>query len=281
MKLTSYKAVSLRKTFLMFAIGFIFVGNSVFASENILQAIQVEGVKDGYNIVLKSDNAAQLKKTVQSPNKIVLDLKGIRASKTINMIYNNTLNVDSVVVEPTGEDSLKIFVQANNIGNAEVYFNTSKAPLGVLGENSPIDNILKTEKNSLILILGLLLTILFGIFSPKRSKNEDKNDRFNLDLSQNLKQRELDFYKGGVNIRGNESTSEKEIRKLRSLEAWQPANSEDPAPRLAMNTAQKFTLRTVPISAKPKTANIDSIKFLDSMTRIYEKNMKKARINLT
>lgn len=127
------KAVNLKEILLLLVvIGFSFIGNKVLASDNVLQAIQVDGVKDSYNIVLKSDDVADLKKTVQAPNKMVLTLKGIRASKTINTIYNNTSRVDSVVVEPINDDTVKILIQAENVGNAGIHFDTLKTPLGVL-----------------------------------------------------------------------------------------------------------------------------------------------------
>lgn len=140
------KVQNLGKIFLLtLALGFCFTGK-VFASDNVLQAIQIDGAKDSYNIILKSDDVAELKKTIQSPNKMVLNLKGIRASKTINTIYNNTASVDSVVVEPTSDDSVKIFVQADNVNNANVHFDTLKTPLGVL-DNS--EN--KTSTDELVL----------------------------------------------------------------------------------------------------------------------------------
>lgn len=113
-----------------------FANSNVFASDNVLQAIQVNGVKDTYNIILKSDDVAELNKTIQAPNKMILTLKGIRASKTINTIYNNTSSVDSVVVEPIGDDSVKILVQATNVAQAGVHFDTLKTPLGVLGNET-------------------------------------------------------------------------------------------------------------------------------------------------
>jgi hypothetical protein len=58
------------------------------------------------------------------------------------------------------------------------------------------------------------------------------------------------------------------------------------------NTIQATALKAAPVAAGPKTTNIDSIKFLESMTKIYEKNgrsdlaqglkanMKKAKMGL-
>ena len=72
----------------------IFSTLATFASENVLQSIEIEPVKDTYNIVLVSDKAVDVKKTIQGSNKIVLTMKDIRASKTLNTIYNNVCEVD-------------------------------------------------------------------------------------------------------------------------------------------------------------------------------------------
>lgn len=353
---------------LMFTISCI--GNKVLASDNVLQAIQVNGVNDSYNIILKSDDLAELKKTIQAPNKMILNLKGIRASKTINTIYNNTSNVDSVVVEPTGEDSVKILIQADNVGNAGVHFDTLKTPLGVLGKpekqkttdeivlNEPMssyepvynDNqdeedtgvsltgvsssavkylksIFKNEKISWMVTFGLFaILVLSGLKTIKGKDNEIK-----VGLTQSLKQREIDMYRErgvGPNtglVSELQSVSPNTSPNANSqnlaganygLRAYQNGTrnpyftSEIQRPRPAVmattpsvnlqqvnnaslkSTMQSTIQKTAPINTKPKTANIDSMKFLESMTKIYEKNgrsdlaqglktnMKKARVNL-
>ena len=92
-----------------------------FAEENVLQTIEIEPVKDTYNIVLVSDKAVEVKKTIQESNKINLYLKDIRISKTLNTVYNNVSNVDTVMVEPQG-NGINIFFQADNAQAATVTF---------------------------------------------------------------------------------------------------------------------------------------------------------------
>lgn len=94
---------------------------SVLAEDNVLQTIEIIPVKDTYNIVLVSDKAVDVKKTVQASNKITLDLKNIRASKTLNTVYNNVSNVDTVMVEPVG-NGVSIFFQAENAQDTSVSF---------------------------------------------------------------------------------------------------------------------------------------------------------------
>lgn len=95
----------------------------VCAEDNVLQSIEIIPVKDTYNIVLTADQAVDVKKTVQAPNKITLEMKGIRASKTLNTVYNNASNVDTVMVEPSGS-GISLFFQAENASNASVSFDS-------------------------------------------------------------------------------------------------------------------------------------------------------------
>jgi len=363
-------------------ISFCFTGTRAFSSDNVLQAIQVDGAKDSYNIILKSDDVAEVKKTIQAPNKMILSLKGIRASKTINTIYNNTSNVDSVVVEPTGEDSVKILIQAENAANAEVNFDTLKTPLGVLDKseaqakkgdelvlNAPMqsykpvyDNsadaeetgfsiagashsasrhlkkILHNEKISWMIAFGLFsIIVLGGIKMIKGNDNDIK-----VGLTQSLKEREIELYRnngagvtselskaslnqtyGGVapqpgagsnyGLRAYQNGARSpylsaEMQRPRPVSApavnpqaslkrpvsqsLQGATQSSVAQNMMQNTIQGAALKTAPAKAKPRTANLDSIKFLESMTKIYEKNgrsdlaqglktnMKKAKVNL-
>ena len=48
----------------LLSLSLLFTTLSVFADENILQSIEIEPVKDTYNIVLVSDKAVNVKKTV-------------------------------------------------------------------------------------------------------------------------------------------------------------------------------------------------------------------------
>ncbi len=100
---------------------------TVCAEDNVLQTIEIVPVKDTYNIVLTADKSVDVKKSVQASNKITLNMKGIRASKTLNTVYNNVSNVDTVMVDSTG-NGISIFFQAENAQDASVSFD-SVAPI--------------------------------------------------------------------------------------------------------------------------------------------------------
>ena len=128
----------MKRVLLLFSMMFSVL--SAFADENVLQTIEIEPIKDTYNIVLVSDKAVDVKKTVQASNKIKLTLKDIRASKTLNTIYNNVSNVDSVMVEPQG-NGISIFFQADNASAATITFDALIASATPINTKKPTQNI--------------------------------------------------------------------------------------------------------------------------------------------
>lgn len=101
------------------------------ATDNVLQSIQIDTFKDTYNIILKSDEKPEAKRVINDENKMMLTLKGVRASQELNTVYNAT-NIDSVAVEPAGNDTVNVLIQAQNVSHANLIFDTLDTPLGVL-----------------------------------------------------------------------------------------------------------------------------------------------------
>lgn len=120
----------------------VFMAMSVMASDNVLQSVQVEPMGDSFNIVLVADNSTSVKKTIQSSNRILLSLKGIRASKTLSTVYKNVSNVDNIIVEPFGVDGLNIIFQAENASNASVTFDSLVSSVKVENRANPKKEIL-------------------------------------------------------------------------------------------------------------------------------------------
>ena len=318
---------------------------SVCAEENVLQTIEIVPVKDTYNIVLVADKAVDVKKTVNAPNQVTLNMKDIRASKTLNTVYNNVSNVDTVMVEPQG-NGLSIFFQAENAAGTSVSFDSlapvittkTRTETQKLRLNNPVESYapiykedLSQEKTSSLFnrlknssamegikdsveeenvsdtvnkvfsfgLVGLLAFSLVKLF--KRKEPEMK-----IGLSQGLNEREIDMYKGAQPIGNSYVNVEKPFTTVNyGLNAYQkenrnPYEAEAPIhnPRLRnyMNpvsnynvqtasqpqrpvaqTAVKTTVRknTTPVNTAPVNQgnpNVDNLKFLESMTAIYEKS---------
>ena len=333
----------MKRVLLLF--GMMFSVLTAFADENVLQSIEIEPVKDTFNILLVSDRAVDVKKTIESSNKIVLSMKDIRASKTLNTIYNNVSNVDSVLVEPSG-NGIKIFFQADNASASTVSFDALVATAPVrssqsLKLNNPIEsyapiyaetaeevktsslfNKLKSSSTVASIkdsideevvsetanktvsfgLVGLLAFAVIRLF--KRREPEMK-----IGLSQSLTDREINLHKNalaqqqsslyekpfstvnyGINAYQKENRNPYETMptqfhnpRLREYAAQmsvqEPVNSQvasRPIQTQAMTVAQPQVKKmTTPVNSAPvnqSNPNIDNLKFLESMTAIYEKS---------
>lgn len=317
---------------------------SVNAQDNVLQSIEIVPVKDTYNIVLVSDKAVDVKKTVKAPNQITLNMKDIRASKTLNTVYNNVSNVDTVMVEPQG-NGISIFFQAENAQGASVSFDSlapivpaksqtqqvklsnpieSYAPIykedmtttktstlfNKLKNSSAVDGIRESVDEDTVpdtagkaVSFGLVGLLAFAVIRLFKRKEPDMK----IGLSQSLNEREIEMYRGQQPI-AYSYTPEKPFTTVNyGLNAYQrenrnPYETEAPIhnPRLrnyvnpsvnnnsvaqtmsqpqrpAMQTAVKSVVRknTTPVNTAPVNQgnpNIDNLKFLESMTAIYEKS---------
>lgn len=317
---------------------------SVCAEDNVLQSIEIVPVKDTYNIVLVSDKAVDVKKTVKAPNQITLNMKDIRASKTLNTVYNNVSNVDTVMVEPQG-NGISIFFQAENAAGASVSFDSlapimpkktetqqiklnnpveSYAPIykedmstaktsalfnrlknssTVEGLKDSVDEDTLTDTANKVFSFGLVGFLAFAVIRLFKRKDPEMK----IGLSQSLNDREIEMYKGAQPIGSSYINVEKPFTTVNyGLNAYQRENRnpyEQEAPihneRLrsyvnpasvnnvqtmsqpqrpaAAQTAIKPAVRknTTPVNTAPvnqSNPNIDNLKFLESMTAIYEKS---------
>ena len=330
----------------LLSLSLLFTTLSVFADENILQSIEIEPVKDTYNIVLVSDKAVNVKKTVQASNQITLSMKDIRASKTLNTIYNNVSNVDTVMVEPAG-NGIKIFFQADNAAASTVTFD-SLIPASALANkttknlklNNPIESYApiytetfedvktssmfdKLKAKSMVSIkdtinsdsipstgnklmtFGLIGVLLFSVIKLLRRKEPEMK----IGLSQSLTSREIDMHKNNLHIqpqyvqpeksfstvnyginayqrenRNPYETAPMQFHNPRMNEYAQPVNQvQQPVSTVSKNintstlTLPQAQLKkmTTPVNSAPvnqSNPNIDNLKFLESMTAIYEKS---------
>jgi len=335
--------VFMKRVLLLLAM--LFTTSSVLASDNVLQSIEIEPVKDTYNIVLVSDKAVDVKKTVQASNKITLTMKDIRPSKTLNTIYNNVSNVDTVMVEPQG-NGISIFFQADNASASTITFDaliasapTVKTATRSLKLNNPIESYapiynetfedaktsslydrLKsssmvadirnsidedTASNALnkTISFGLVGLLLFSVVRLFKRREPDMK----IGLTQSLNEREVNMYRGaqplaqsyvpekpfttvnyGINAYQRENRNPYEsvpsqIHNPRLRNYVNPPVENMPTqtisrpvqPAVATIAQPQVKKMTTPVNTAPvnqSNPNIDNLKFLESMTAIYEKS---------
>ncbi len=101
------------------------------AMANTLSEIQINAENNangqsGYGIVLKTDEAAHMKKVINSEDKMSIELKNVDVSPSLNTVYNDVANIDNVTVAPTSKNDIKIVFKGKDIASSKVYFETVK-----------------------------------------------------------------------------------------------------------------------------------------------------------
>ena len=87
------------------------ITSAAYASDNSLNSVIIEGTSSGaYNIILRSDRVANIKKTVQEDGTLLLELKNISTSLNMDTKYINTNTIDNVVVENTPNNGVNIYI---------------------------------------------------------------------------------------------------------------------------------------------------------------------------
>ncbi|MBR1680247.1 hypothetical protein IJ707_00480 [bacterium] len=101
--------------------------NAAQQKENILNEIQIDALKSTYNITLNTTSEADVKRTVQSSDNMILTLKNVKPAKSLNTVYKNAAEVDSIMVEPVGDNNLNIIIKAKNISNSAINLEAEEA----------------------------------------------------------------------------------------------------------------------------------------------------------
>ena len=120
-------------------IALFFALGAAGAFANTLSEVQINADEQGYNIVLKTETAAQMKKVVNSPDKMSIELKDIKASEELNTVYNNVSNIDNVTIQPLAKQDLKITLKGKGISSSKIYFEEAKTLPAALPQEESIE----------------------------------------------------------------------------------------------------------------------------------------------
>ena len=323
----------MKKSFLV--VSMLLSAVAAFANDNVLQTIQIEPIRDTYNIVLISDKVVDVRKEVEEPGSVLLSLKGVRASEMLNTVYNGSVDIDSVVVTPKSDDLVEIRVKGDNVERSTVTFESltssikvASAPKKEIVLNKPmknyapvvpevedvveapatstiapigrkilntLKNIYNNETNKNIINFGFLALMLFYGLRLVRSKDTEE---IKVGLAQGLAEREINLYKQmqtpvannyatapqkpytsmnyGLNAYRNVNRNPYEAPstpKVQKSVATSPVKkSVAPVrPTLTLDAEPAEAIKVATAVAAPKK-NIDNVKFLETMTAIYEKS---------
>ena len=156
---------------------------SANASENLLHTIVLEGTDDGYNIVLKSDETPIITRSIKSNNNLVLDVKGITTSNSVNAIYRSTSDINGLIVENVSNDELKIYIQAKDIAKSTIMSQSGDNEPVIVSERFPLEKLIWT-----LAVFGILAVVI----KSAKALTDYENS---IVIKKDIKDREIELYR--------------------------------------------------------------------------------------
>lgn len=175
----------MKKLFLILTI-LLFTITSAFAADNYLNTVILEGSENSYNVVLRTDALANVKKISEGENKLTLEVKGLTASNSLTTLYRNTSADNSVIVENSGTNSVKIHVNAKNAASANIIFDTPASSPVVVSD---------TVSRDMLLWSAVAFVILSGLFFMSKNIKDDPQKDIEEALQKNMRDREIEMYR--------------------------------------------------------------------------------------
>ena len=177
--------MNLKRLFLIFTflITFVFSIQQAGAADNYLRTITLEKSNTGYNVILGSDSMAKVTKKSPSENELIIEMKDIKSSETVNAVYKGTTSIDGLVVENSSYDRLKIYISADNIKYSTVIMEPADGTASIVGEAMPLDKILW------IICVMALFSVIFKV-AKDLSEEDDK-----ILIKKDIKDREIQLYR--------------------------------------------------------------------------------------
>lgn len=175
----------MKKLFLILA---IFMLNIIpaLAGDNYLNTVILEGSERGYNIILRSDSLANVKRISEGQNRLTLDIKGLSASNNISTLYRNTSDDSSVIVENTGANSVKVHINAKDAANSNIIFDTPASSPVVVSDS--------VSKNMLLWSVFAFCALSL-VFLMSKNIKDDPHEEIAEALQKNMRDREIEMYK--------------------------------------------------------------------------------------
>ncbi len=176
----------LKKSLLLICI-FIFSGISTYASVNFLSGIDVKQTNDNnHSVLLKLNNSVKIQKVSNSKDNLTLTLASTMPSDSIDIVYDNTDDLQNVVVQKKNADNTVIAIQGKNIENAKIYVNDISSGITKEYKDSMLNNLLFLANDNVSTTLAILSLLILLMFAHKPT-NKKKNSNKNITISNHVK----------------------------------------------------------------------------------------------
>lgn len=160
-----------------------------FATENSLSGVDIkQSSGNGYQLFLKLDKKAQIKKIVENQDNITLVVNSTLPSESMEIIYDSEDNLSNVIVQKKNDSNTLISLQGQNIANAEIF--TKELSTGVIKTLDSNENFLSglffvVDKKIIgSSIVAMFLFFLMMFMSKPRNKRHSMSNANNISKSK-------------------------------------------------------------------------------------------------
>lgn len=197
----------MKRLFLIFTflISFVCSIQQVSAAENYLRTITLEKNNSGFNIILGSDEVAKVSKKTPSENEMILEIKDVKSSDTVNAIYKGVTSIDGLVIENASHNKLKVYITAEGIKYSTVIMDPVNGSPAIVGESVPLDK---------ILWVVCVLALFSVVFRVARDLSEDDDKIL---IKKDIKDREIQLYRKYRNQMVNSQADSLQTLKMKKM----------------------------------------------------------------
>ncbi len=161
-----------------------FAVSSAEAVNNSLAGIDVkQNTKDAYSIILKLDGKTKINKITNANNRLTLMLNSTVPSDAIEIIYDNTSNINNVTVQKKNSDNTLVILEGKNISNANIF--TQDISTGLINPINTETVFFGVNKDMLTFSIGAMFIWFLAIFGLKINRRKDKKMQINNKLKIN------------------------------------------------------------------------------------------------
>lgn len=133
-----HKKIAMASSAMIFIATIITAMPTMAASNTTLNGVEISSNSRGYDIVLNTDTATKIEKTISSSDKIILDLKNTKVAKDASTVYKNADGIENVILKPSSND-LQIEINGKKAGNSNVKLNNEiPTPLTATDYNNTV-----------------------------------------------------------------------------------------------------------------------------------------------
>lgn len=162
---------------LLFVFAFFLSAIHAAAVENSLSGIDIKySDTNGYNIILKTDKTAQVNKSFDENDNLILTINKTLPSEGLEIVYDNPEELTNIIVQKKNKTNTLVFLQGNNIADAKVY--TKDLSTGIIKEiNAKNTFFFVADKK--IFSVSMISIILFFFLSVIRRQKKEKYTNVN------------------------------------------------------------------------------------------------------